>query len=172
VALGERARRAMAERAANVAGATSAARPTRRAIIGPVLVAFGVVAVLAFEVSRWPDPDPNGGWPAAEASGARIVATTGTGPVALVDVPAFKTPMGTGFPIVYAGGILANDPWTASFVVVPCDRLFESVVGARCAGPAEDQEIAALAANGSHPMPVLVTRFDASPRISISIYRP
>jgi hypothetical protein len=138
-----------------------------RALLGAVFV-----LVIALEVSRWPLPDPNGGWPAAAASGTRIVATTGSKPVALLDLPAFKTPAGTGFPIVAAGGALTDDVWAAAFIVVPCDRLFESVVGLPCAGPAEDRQMRYLAADGAHPEPTLVSRFDASPRISISIYRP
>ena len=138
-----------------------------RALLGAVFV-----LVIALEVSRWPIPDPNGGWPAAAASGARIVATTGSNPVALLDLPAFKTPAGTGFPIVKAGGALTDDVWSAAFIVVPCDRLFESVVGLPCAGPAEDRQMRYLVADGAHPEPTLVSRFDASPRISISIYRP
>ncbi|MEA2609247.1 MAG: hypothetical protein QOJ75_1490 [Chloroflexota bacterium] len=138
-----------------------------RALLGAVFV-----LVIALEVSRWPLPDPNGGWPAAAASGTRIVATTGRNPVALLDLPAFKTPAGTGFPIVIAGGTLTDDVWSAAFIVVPCDRLFESVVGLPCAGPAEDRQMRYLVADGAHPEPTLVSRFDASPRISISIYRP
>ena len=138
-----------------------------RALLGAVFV-----LVIALEVSRWPIPDPNGGWPAAAASGTRIVATTGSAPVALIDLPAFKTPAGTGFPIVMAGGTLTDDVWSAAFIVVPCDRLFESVVGLKCAGPAEDRQMRYLVADGAHPEPTLVARFDASPRISISIYRP
>jgi hypothetical protein len=152
-------------------GSRTALRPgvdiAARALLGAVFV-----LVLALEVSRWPIADPNGGWPAAAASGTRIVATTGSKPVALIDLPAFKTPAGTGFPIVMAGGTLTDDPWSAAFIVVPCDRLFESVVGLKCAGPAEDRQMRYLVADGGHPEPTLVTRFDASPRISISIYRP
>jgi hypothetical protein len=152
-------------------GSRTALRPgvdiAARALLGAVFV-----LVLALELSRWPIADPNGGWPAAAASGTRIVATTGSKPVALIDLPAFKTPAGTGFPIVMAGGTLTDDPWSAAFIVVPCDRLFESVVGLKCAGPAEDRQMRYLVADGGHPEPTLVTRFDASPRISISIYRP
>jgi hypothetical protein len=158
---------AAAARGARVSGA----RP-RVDIAARTLLGIALLAVLALEVDRWPIPDPNGGWPAAQASGARIVATTGTAPVALVDIPTFKTPEGTSFPIVVAGGTLVDDPWSAGFIVVPCDRVFESVVGAKCAGPAEDRQMRYLVADGAHPLPQLVTRFDASPRISISIYRP
>ena len=155
--------RALGGRTINRPGVDVAAR----ALLGAVFV-----LLIVLEVSRWPIPDPNGGWPAAAASGTRIVATTGSNPIALLDLPAFKTPAGTGFPIVMAGGTLTDDVWSAAFIVVPCDRLFESVVGLKCAGPAEDRQIHYLVADGAHPEPTLVTRFDASPRISISIYRP
>jgi 4-amino-4-deoxy-L-arabinose transferase-like glycosyltransferase len=130
-----------------------------------------IAVVVAIGISRWPAPaDPNGGWPAAQAAGQRIVAITAQSPVSLADVPDFKTPDGIGFPIAYAGGQLDPD-WTGSYFVVPCDRLFESVVGAPCGGPAEDARIAAIAASESSAPATLVTRFDASPRTSVSIYR-
>jgi len=95
-------------------------------------------------------------------------------PTALQGVPGFKTPDGIGFPIVYAGGVLISDPFAAAFIVVPCDRLFEKVVGAACGGPAEDRLMRYLSEDPAHPHPVprLIERFDASPRTSVSIYRP
>jgi hypothetical protein len=136
------------------------------------LVALAIVLLVGLEVSRWPPPDPNGGWSAAQASGVRIVGVTGTATISMLSVPTFKPPDGTTFPIVKAGGTITNDPWSAGFIVVPCDRLFEAVVGAPCGGPAEDQLVQKLAAASGHPVPTLVTRFDASPRISVTIYRP
>lgn len=156
----------MAGRAAQAS--REGARIAARALL---MAAFAGVVVLG--ISRWPAPiDPNGGWPAAEASGPRILATTGTVPVDVVALPTVKTPDGTGFPIVYAGGTLTDDPWSAGFIVVACDRLFESLIGSPCAGPAEDRRMQDLAAGGARRLPALVTRFDASARISISIYRP
>jgi hypothetical protein len=154
-----------------VGGPRPLARP-RVDVAARTLLGIALIAVVGLEIDRWPTPDPNGGWPAAQASGARIVETTGTAPVALVDIPTFKTPEGTGFPIVKAGGTLIDDVWAAGFIVVPCDRVFESVVGAKCAGPAEDRQMRYLVSDGAHALPTLVKRFDASPRISISIYRP
>jgi hypothetical protein len=55
---------------------------------------------------------------------------------------------------------------------VVCDRLFEPVVGAACGGPAEDALVARVAAaDGTRPFG-LEARIDASPRTSISVYRP
>lgn len=158
----------------SVAGVAIAAPAVARArvdVAARTLLGLALVFIVGVEVSRWPAPvDPNGGWPAARAAGERVVETTGTAPVALLDVPGFKTPDGIGFPIVYAGGVIVGDPWAAAFIVVPCDRLFEKVVGAACAGPAEDRLMGYISDNGLHPTPSLVGRFDASPRTSVSIY--
>jgi hypothetical protein len=147
---------------------------TNRAVVDSAartLLALALVFVVGMEVSRWPGRvDPNGGWPAARAAGERVLETTGASPVALIDVPGFKTPDGIGFPIVYAGGVIVEDPWAAAYIVVPCDRLFEQVVGAKCAGPAEDRLMVDITDGGAHPTPTLVTRFDASDRTSVSIY--
>jgi hypothetical protein len=150
-------------------------RPRPRQV--DLVIRASLVAALAFlvtiGVSRWPPAlDPNGGWPEARIAGARVVATTGAAPVALFDVPDFKTPDGIGFPIVYAGGVLVDDAGAARYFVVPCDRLFEAVVLASCGGQAEDRVMAGLAAQTGQAMPTLVARFDASRRTSVSIYRP
>jgi hypothetical protein len=158
----------------SVAGVAIAAPAVARArvdVAARTLLALALAFIVGVEVSRWPAPvDPNGGWPAARAAGERVVETTGTAPVALLDVPGFKTPDGIGFPIVYAGGVVVGDPWAATYIVVPCDRLFEKVVGATCAGPAEDRLMGYISDDGAHPTPTLVSRFDASPRTSVSIY--
>jgi len=157
---------------AGVAMAAPASRPQVDVAARSLLV-LAAVFVIGLGISRWPPiADANGGWPAAQASGVRVVETTGTAPVAMVDIPGFKTPDGTTFPILYAGGTVVDDPWSAGFIVVACDRLFESVFGAACGGPAEDRQMGYLTADGAHPVPVLVTRFDASRRIAISVYRP
>jgi len=150
------------------------------------LVAVGVVALLVVAVTRWPAAvDPNGGWPGARVAGVRIVETTGQAPTAFLGLPRFETPDGVAFPFLYGGGNLAADPGSAQFIVVPCDHLFDQVLGIPCGSAAEDrlmQELAAgrvnpfLKADGpSYPAlgtaPQLVARFDLSPRTSISIYR-
>ena len=136
--------------------------------------------------SSWPSSrkpphvDPDGGWPAAQAAGERIVAVTGGATVWLIGLPDFKLPDAIGFPIEHAGGQVASlaDPTAYPDIgmatVVACDRLFEDVIGRPCGGPAEDALVASLAEAGSGPgtaPPALVERFDASPRTSVSIYR-
>ena len=83
--------------------------------------------------------------------------------------------------IVAAGGdaTIATDAATAiqpiasdRLLVIVCDRLFERVIGDACGGPAEGRFIARLRGGDRGPEPTLVDRFDASPRTSVSVYRP
>jgi hypothetical protein len=154
-------------------------------IVG-ALVAIGVVALVAVAINRWPPAvDPNGGWPAARAAGARIVEAAGQAPTAFLGLPRFETPDGVAFPFVYAGGNVVAEPGSAQSIVVPCDHLFDQVVGAPCGGAAEDRLIQDLVAGRVNPflkaggppypalgqVPELLVRFDLSPRTSVSIYR-
>jgi hypothetical protein len=96
-------------------------------------------------------------------------------------LPIFKTAEGIGFPIVAAGGsaIIATDATSAlrpatpgSLIVIACDRLFEPVLQGTCGGSAEAALLARIPGIGTGAeAPVLIDRFDASPRTSISIYR-
>ena len=174
---------------ASASPTTSPASARTGAAVGRIvraLVAVGVVALLVVAVTRWPPAvDPNGGWPAARAAGVQLVETTGQAPTAFLGLPRFETPDGVGFPFVYAGGNLASDPGSAEFIVVPCDHLFDQVIGAPCGGAAEDRLMQELAAGSVNPFlkadgrpypalgraPQLVERFDLSPRTSVSIYR-
>lgn len=145
-----------------------------------VVVALGGLIML--DIGRWPPADPNGGWPAARDAGGRIAAAAaaaGGGPIDVRGLPIFKTAEGVGFPVITAGGtaVIATDRESAvrpitpgSTLVVACDRLFEGVIGASCGGPAESGYLARLM--GGDPAPPAIERFDLSPRISISIYRP
>jgi hypothetical protein len=91
--------------------------------------------------------------------------------VAMLSVPSFKTPEVISFPFVHAGGTVDEEaPALAAYWVVVCDRLFETVVGAACGGPAEDQLVAAIAGQDLLRPPDLVGRFDATPRTVVSIY--
>ena len=148
-----------------------------------LVVAGLVIALVAVDISHWPPlTQPNRGWPAARDSGVRIAARS---PGRILDIrglPVFKTAEGIGFPVVDAGGsaIIAMDEATAgrpatpgSLLVIVCDRLFESILDGKCGGPAEAHFLAGIPGIGTGPAaPVLIDRFDASPRTSISIYRP
>ncbi len=139
---------------------------------GSALVGAGLVILLAIEVVRWPPPtDPDGGWVAARDAGTRIAAAANGGRVVLIGLPTFKLADGIGFPIVHAGAEVVPIEGPADVVVVACDRLFESVIGAPCGGLAEDLVVRDLVP-GAADLPYGISRFDASKRTMISIYTP
>ena len=147
-----------------------------------VLAAGALVALVALDVGRWPPPSQaNGGWAFAQRAGARIVATAPGAAFDVRSLPAFKSAEGIVFPIAAAGGVAETVTGSASSIrplvgddvlVVVCDRLFEAVIGDRCGGPAEARYLGRLAAidPGTEGL-VLLDRFDASPRTSVSVYR-
>jgi len=147
-----------------------------------VIVAGIVLGIVAVDVSRWPPlTEPNGGWPAARNAGSRIVAASPDPVFDVRGLPLFKSAEAIGFPVVAAGGtaIIATDEVSAlrpaeagSTIVIACDRLFASILGADCGGPAETAFLRRIPGLGTTTgAPVLVEVFDASPRTSISIYR-
>jgi Dolichyl-phosphate-mannose-protein mannosyltransferase len=157
---------------------SSTRRPAAGA--GALAVAGALAALLVVaEVRMPPFRDPDGGWPAMRAAGARIVARANGAFVLVFGLPDFKLPDAITYPIEFAGGEAGGNVGLEEFasglgsVVVACDRLFEGPIGRPCGGPAEDALIAEFADIGSGPgapPPKLVERFDASPRTSISIY--
>jgi 4-amino-4-deoxy-L-arabinose transferase-like glycosyltransferase len=154
--------------------------PGRRAdVAARTIVAVALVALVLLDVRLWPPSDPNGGWPAARAAGARIVAAAGGGPIDVRGLPIFKTSEGVGFPVIAAGGetVVATDRESAvrplvagRTLAIACDRLFEEVIGDPCGGPAEDRYLSRLTTGQS--LPGLVERFDLSTRVVVSIYGP
>ena len=145
------------------AAAGGRADAAARVVLGLAL-AIGVVIAL----SRQPIPDPNGGWPAVRAVGARIVASVGTEAADVRYLPVFEAPGDIEFGVVHAGGALAT-AGAARYLVVGCDRLFEQVLLATCGGAAEADWVPRLAPDANFTIR-LVDRFDVSPRVTISIY--
>jgi hypothetical protein len=150
-----------------------------RGFLAGALGSVVLIAILGAELIRQPPPDPNGGWAAAQAAGQRVVTTLHGSPGAIVSLPDFKLADGIGFPIQEASRRLpGGSPSTTSGLVIVCDRLLESQIGAACGGPAEDRFMSGQGAaipdpsTGITPTRSLVDRFDASPRTSISVYGP
>ena len=138
-----------------------------------------VAALIVVALTLAPPSDPNGGWPLARTAGARIVGLSGPGFIDVRQLPVFKSAEGVGFPVIVAGGyaVIATDEASADRIVDPdatlvvaCDRLFEEVMGAACGGPAEGAYVGRLGLDIRRFAPAV--RFDLSPRISVSIYRP
>ncbi len=164
-----------------LAQAAAAWRMTRRPLplLAGALVGALVAGLIAVALVRQPPwVDPVGGWTEARKAGARIAQVAGPRPIQVLGLPEFKLADGIIFPVAYAGGsIVAGDlPAGRTVIVVACDRLFETAIGAPCGGPAEDR-LAGLGPGtvegGVDGGPMrLLDRFDASPRTAISIYGP
>ncbi|MBI3745593.1 MAG: hypothetical protein HY264_03550, partial [Chloroflexi bacterium] len=148
-----------------------------------VVVAGVVLAIVAVDVSRWPPlSQANGGWTAAQAAGIRIARESAGRVLDVRGLPLFKTAEGIGFPVIAAGGsaVIATSEASAdrpiapgATLVIACDRLFEPVLPGTCGGAAESWLLGHIPGLGSGAAaPLLIDRFDASPRTSISIYRP
>jgi hypothetical protein len=156
-------------------------RAARQAALGAGLLgAVALIGVLALEVARIPSPDPNGGWAAARAAGERVVDRLHGPPVTIVSLPSFKLADGIAFPIFEAARRLpSGSSSTTTGVVIVCDRLLESQIGAACGGPAEDRFMFGEGAAVPDPYTgitpdrgSLIDRFDASARTSVSVYLP
>jgi hypothetical protein len=168
-----RTRRSAAAHASS-AEAPDATREGERTIpIGPAGVVVVVGVLIAWNlVNQPPAMHPDGGFPAAETAGARILAATGAGePITLRSLPDFKSIEAYAYPLVRAGASVVADtgsgPVTASSgtLVLICDSLFERAIGAPCGGPAE----ATVAPPDRFGEPV--DRFLAAPGRTISVYR-
>jgi 4-amino-4-deoxy-L-arabinose transferase-like glycosyltransferase len=138
---------------------------------GRVLVVVVAVAFMAFNLVRQPPAvHPDGGFPAADAAAQRIIAAGGD-ELTLRSIPDFKSTEAYGYPLVRAGASVSVDAGSGPVtdpvgsLVVICDSLFESVVGAPCGGSAE----ATIAPPERYGDPV--DRFEAQPGRTISIYR-
>jgi len=177
---------ALAARAAVTAAAptvaTDSGSQVRADVAARVLVAGALLTLVMVDAGRWPPfAHPNGGWPAARDAGVRIVAGSPGQSFDVRSLPGFKTAEGIGYPIIAAGGdaVIATDfdesrrpPEAGRLLVVVCDRLFETVIGDPCGGPAETRFLALLTGDGPDPRLQLRQRFDASARTSISVYGP
>jgi hypothetical protein len=138
---------------------------------GRLLAGVGLLSVIAWAVPHQPPPvASDGGFPAAEAAASRIEAGAGDGPIEMASLPSFKTPEAYEYPLVRDGRRVQTvsldrpAPIAGSALVVVCDSLFESVIGAACGGPAES---AALPAGHGEA----IDHFRAAPRQAISVYR-
>ena len=148
----------------------------QRLPMGRALVIVTVVALLGWNLADQPPAThPDGGFPAAELAAARIgriASTAGATALTLRSLPDFKSTEAYLYPLVRAGANVRADagtgPVTATIgtLVLICDSLFESAIGAHCGGPAETRT--APPARFGEPL----DRFSAAPGRTITIYRP
>jgi hypothetical protein len=145
-----------------VAAVTLSAAP--HALVGRSgAVAMVAACVILSTVAMPPRSSPDGGWPRAAESAARIRSVTGDQPTAVTGVA--KSGGALEFPLRRQGTPITA-PSAAEFLVVSCDPLFEGGVGMRCGGPAE----AAIARQMGYIPTRLVDRFTDSPRRVVSIF--
>ncbi|HSK52265.1 MAG TPA: hypothetical protein VLA44_05865 [Clostridia bacterium] len=135
--------------------------------VGPAIAAAIVVGLVAWNVTRLPPATaPDLGYPGARAATERIEAAAGDRAIALHSIPDFKSTEAYAYLLVVDGrDPVAEDE--AGALVVICDALFETVVEAACAGPAED---VALADGARARFTELRDRWQATPRRTISVY--
>jgi 4-amino-4-deoxy-L-arabinose transferase-like glycosyltransferase len=153
-----------------------------RAPAGGLLAAAGVLALVAWNVSRLPPAvHPDGGFPAGDRAAVRVDETlSGAGiergaASQLRSLPDFKSTEAVAYPLDRLGrAVQAETPQglapgstpsgAGSALVLLCDQLFRDAIGTDCGGPAED---AAVGGMGQ-----LVDRFEAAPGRWISVYVP
>ena len=162
-------------RPAGPASARAAAGPHGRAVsgrvpLGPAVVVVALAVLIAWNlVNQPPAVHPDGGFPAAEAPAARILAATGAdAPITLRSLPDFKSTEAYAYPLIRAGARscdLGSGPVAAGrALVVICDSLVRGVDRGACGGrPRRPSRRRALRRAG-RPL-------RAAPGRTISIYR-
>jgi hypothetical protein len=153
------------------AAATSPTRVDRSVVPGRVLAVVGVVALVAFGLANQPPAvHPDGGFPGADRAAARIVASGGQ-QLTLRSLPDFKSTEAYGYPLIRAGASVTVNAGSgpvaqeAGTLVIICDALYATAIGAPCGGPAE--AVVAPPARFGDP----IDRFEAAPGRTISVYR-
>ncbi len=156
--------------------APSGTRP--RAAIQAAATSAAVAAVLAFitwnAIHLPPAVAPDGGFPAAAAAASRIEASTSDGTMAIRSLPTFKPPDTYVYPLTLDGVRIVPEGSTQTLVIV-CDALFETAIGAPCGGPAEEALLAAqpfIPSGASDPGPTVEARdrFEAAPGRFVTVY--
>jgi hypothetical protein len=129
------------------------------------LAAAIVVTCVGLSLAVMPPlSSPDGGWPVAADTAAKIRKIVGDQPVAVIGVA--KSGGSLEFPLRRQRSVTAPSS-DAGFLVVTCDPLFEGAIGAPCGGPAE----MAYAQRAGFPNPRLIDRFDDSPRRVVCVFR-
>jgi hypothetical protein len=151
-----------------VLAALGIAAAYRRNVLGRAAAVIVTAGLVAWNLAITPPAvHPDGGYPRALETAARVRASTGDRPIAVVGLPEIKPRDGLLYPLTVLGADLIEpdsptlppDTW----IVVMCDDRFHEAIGARCDGTAEN----AAAAGG-----VLIDRFEAQPSRWVSVYAP
>ncbi len=139
--------------------------------VARTVVVAALAVLLAWNVATWPPGVAvDGGWPAAQAAGERIVAALGGRAAVFVSLPEFKSADAYRFPIErdHPGAVDVSADPSSTTVVIVCDALF--VAG--CGGVAEDSFLASPGRLAGQAAPHLVDRWQPAPGRTISVYLP
>ncbi|MEO6207488.1 MAG: glycosyltransferase family 39 protein [Candidatus Limnocylindrales bacterium] len=159
--------------------------------LGSSVAIAGLLALVGWNLTHLPPAvHPDGGYPAGQVAGDRVLAALGRAGVTSDDVvllrslPDFKSTESVAYPLVRAGqSLIAETPTgvapgsvigaaggaragEAVALVLLCDDLFIESNGAACGGPAEDGT-----ADVQLWGPIL-DRFEAHPGRWVSVYGP
>ena len=158
-----------------------------RSVPGRAVATAGLVVLLAWNIGHLPPAvHPDGGFPAARTAAERVdrVLTTAGVPrdavVAIRSLPDVKSTESMAYPLVLLGRAVAAEtprglspgstdpaavePARPPALVLLCDDLFATLIGAPCGGQAED---AAVSGPGVGP---LLDRFEGAPGRWVSVY--
>lgn len=125
--------------------------------------AIAIVALLAWNVGRWPPlTSADGGWPAAQAAATRVEADAGGSAVSLVPLFVAKGSDAYLYPLV-RDGVQITPAAQATTVVVLCDTFWTQ----GCGGAAED---AWRTSSTLGPL-TQIDRFDAAPDRILTVYK-
>ena len=162
----------------SVAGAPRSRAGSPAARLDPaVLAGVGLVAIIGLNATLWPPASaPDGGFPAAADAATRIQAATTERSIAIRSLPTFKSADTYVYPLTRDGVQVVPENETRTLVIV-CDALFATAIGAPCGGPAEDASLAGETFRplGSEPGATQVAletraRFEAAPGRWVSVY--
>jgi len=146
----------------------------RRGRAGTAVAAVALVGLVAWNLATQPAAVAgDGGWPAAERAGERIIDAAGDAPLAFIGLPSIKGPDAYLFPVTRRGALVVTDGEAlppGGVVVVLCEDLWTHLIGAACGGPAEDPAAASSPAASGRPLS-LIERFAPAPGRLLSLYR-
>jgi len=162
--------------------------------VGSGIVIVGLLALVGWNLTHLPPAvHPDGGYPAGQVAGDRVMAALGRAGVTTQDVvllrslPDFKSTESVAYPLVRAGqSLIAETPTgvapgsavgaaaggaagaedLARALVLLCDDLFIESNGAACGGPAED------GITDSVLWGTVMDRFEAHPGRWVTVYGP
>jgi 4-amino-4-deoxy-L-arabinose transferase-like glycosyltransferase len=135
-----------------------------RFAVGPIAAATVVAVCVGLSVASLPSTSsPDGGWPLANATAAKIRELTDNRPTAVAGV--LKLGSSLAFPLRRQGAVITV-PSRADFLVVVCDPLFERMAGLPCDGWAEW----AVARGVQFPAARFIERFRDSSRRIVCVF--